>query len=92
MQIEKELARTNLDPDKRKTLEKMHKRAEQGEFSKRELSGLRKNPRRTSKAGFKGLLNRLYTAHRLASGMRNLAPDIMVDIDGPPELRTQVLN
>jgi hypothetical protein len=81
LQIEKELARTNLDPDKRKALEEMQKRAEKGELSKSELSALRKTTKRTPKEGYEGLLKKMYAARRQGSGMKTLPPDIMADID-----------
>jgi hypothetical protein len=81
IQIDKELARTNLDPDKRKTLDDMQKRAEKGELSKRELSELRKGTRRTTKQGLKGLLSKFYAARRQVAGMKALPPDILVDTD-----------
>jgi hypothetical protein len=81
IQIEKELARTNLDPDKRKALEDMQKRAEKGELSKGELSALRKKTQRSTKDAQKGLLNKLNAARRQAEGMNSLTPDILADID-----------
>jgi hypothetical protein len=81
LQIEKELARTNLDPDKRRALEDMQKRAEKGELGERELSALRKRTQRSTKDALKGLLNKLNAARRQAEGMNSLTPDVMGDID-----------
>jgi hypothetical protein len=81
VQIEKELKREDLSPEKKKALNGLRKKALKGDLHDGALPALKKGTRSSRKESLKGLIAKLQAARRVAGSLSSVTPDIVAQID-----------
>jgi hypothetical protein len=86
VQIEKELKKEDLSPERKKALDGLREKALKGELRYGSIAPLKKGSGGSRKAGFKRLLSKLRAARKVAVELSFMTPDVVAQIDGTIEM------
>jgi hypothetical protein len=91
VQIEKELKKEDLSPEKKKALDGLRKKALKGELHDGALPALKKGTRGSRKDGLKRLISKLRAARQVAVELSFATPGIIAQIDTAIEMAKNLM-